>query len=72
VLASVSKMYEAGNRVVYDDEEGSCVINTNTGSRAELRKQIWVYVYMWVWNGNKMRVDALTKPIFRRLDMELI
>ena len=63
VLASVRRMCECGNKVVFDNE-GSYVLNKQTRSNTpiELRKGAYV-IDMWVNKGeggdrNDMEVDA--------------
>ena len=49
VLASVGKICGAGNRVVFDDEEGSFIENKKTGKKTWLVKRNGVYYFeMWV------------------------
>ena len=50
-FGSVSKMCEAGNRVVFDDEEptGGYIENKISGIRTPINKENGVYyLYMWV------------------------
>ena len=49
VLGSVGKFCEANNRVVFDDQEGSYIMNKNTGKKTMLVKSGGVYRFpMWV------------------------
>ena len=43
VLASVGRMCEAGNKVVFDDEEGSYIMNKKTGKVTKFEKRNGVY-----------------------------
>ena len=45
VLASVGRMCEAGNRVVFDDEEGSYIMNKRTKKITRLEKKNGVYKF---------------------------
>ena len=45
VLASVGRMWAAGNRVVFDDEEGSYIMNKKTGNITKLEKRNGVYKF---------------------------
>ena len=45
VLASVGRMCEAGNRVVFDDEEGSYIMNKRTKKITKLVKRNGVYKF---------------------------
>ena len=45
VLASVGRMCEAGNRVVFDDEEGSYIMNKKTKKITRLEKKNGVYKF---------------------------
>ena len=56
VLGSVAKMCGAGNRVVFDDEEGNYIENKKTGQRTWMTKRNGVYFYeMWVRKGSKAK-----------------
>ena len=49
MLASVAKICGAGNRVIFDDEEGNYIENKKTGQRTWMTKRNGVYFYeMWV------------------------
>ena len=45
VLASVGRMCEAGNRVVFDDEEGSYIMNKKTRKITKLVKRNGIYKF---------------------------
>ena len=50
-LGSVRRMCEAGNRVIFDDDEpgGGCVLNKLTGAKTPMNKENGLYyLYMWV------------------------
>ena len=59
VLASVRRMCECGNKVVFDSE-GSYVLNKQTGSKTpiELRRGAYV-IDMWVKKGGRERGEAM-------------
>ena len=45
VLASVGRTCEAGNKVVFDDEEGSYIMNKKTGNITKLEKRNGAYKF---------------------------
>ena len=56
VLASVAKICGSGNRVVFDDDEGSFIENKSTGKRTWLTKRGGVYFYeLWVKKADKKK-----------------
>ena len=62
-LGSVRKMFEAGNRVVFDDA-GSCVENKETGERTALTKERGSYI-LTVWapsHRNRTRESNRNSP----------
>ena len=59
VLASVAKICGSGNKVVFDDEEGSYIENKSTGKRTWLTKRGGVYFYeLWVKKSDKTKGKA--------------
>ena len=52
VLASVGRMCDGGNRVVFDDWSGSYIENKRTGERTPLVKKNGIYTFdLWTKGG---------------------
>ena len=76
VLASVGKMCGAGNRVVFDDEEGSYIEDKQSGEITPLHKRNGVYVMdMRIRKGREGAVEAIAQEqeeVFSGLGTDLI
>jgi len=69
VLGSVSKICEAGNRVVFD-ESGSYIESVSTGRRTKLEKEKGVYC-MSLWVKGKEGSEGTSALGFVGLDLVL-
>ena len=66
VLGSVGNFCEANNRVVFDDQEGSYIMNKDTGKKTMLVKSGGVYRFpMWVKKGNRRRAGSAERQMPR-------
>ena len=71
VLASVSRMTKANNRVVFDSE-GSYILNNTTNRRTPLTEKNGVYVVnVWVKKEGYKKDNAI-QQVFKRQESEWI